>query len=85
MSLSTLLVLHPRHKLAYFKTAGWEDEWISAAEHIVRNELECSYADHGHTTNDSDNEGSADESLSEKVCYHYIFLHHQIIYLLLIP
>ena len=25
-------VLHPRHK--YFKTAGWEDEWVDAAEAI---------------------------------------------------
>ena len=23
-----LLVLHPRHKLQYFKNAGWQDEWI---------------------------------------------------------
>jgi hypothetical protein len=37
-------VLHPRHKLAYFKTAGWEDEWISAAENIVRAEFSRSYA-----------------------------------------
>lgn len=85
MSLSTLLMLHPQHKLVYFKTAGWEDEWISAAEHIVRNKFERSYADHGHTTNDLDNEGSGDKSLDEKVYYHYIFLHCQIIYLLLIP
>jgi hypothetical protein len=37
-------VLHPRHKLTYFKTAGWEDEWISAAENIVRAEFNRSYA-----------------------------------------
>ncbi|TDL16425.1 hypothetical protein BD410DRAFT_705554, partial [Rickenella mellea] len=25
------MVLHPRHKLNYFKSAGWEDGWIEAA------------------------------------------------------
>jgi len=38
-----LLVLHPRHKLNYFKTAGWEDEWIAKAEEIVRAEFDKSY------------------------------------------
>ena len=30
-----LLVLHPCHKLQYFKNAGWQDEWIERAEEIV--------------------------------------------------
>jgi len=34
------LVLHPRHKLQYFKTAGWEEDWIEAAEQIVRDEFD---------------------------------------------
>ncbi|KAG2082597.1 uncharacterized protein F5147DRAFT_553705, partial [Suillus discolor] len=25
------MVLHPHHKLAYFKSAGWEQEWIDTA------------------------------------------------------
>ncbi|KAG1889611.1 uncharacterized protein F5891DRAFT_906011, partial [Suillus fuscotomentosus] len=25
------MVLHPRHKLQYFKAAGWEDEWVTTA------------------------------------------------------
>lgn len=37
-------VLHPRHKLRYFRQAGWEDEWISAAEEIVRAEYDRTYA-----------------------------------------
>ena len=37
-------MLHPWHKLAYFKTAGWEDEWINAAENIVRAEFNHTYA-----------------------------------------
>jgi hypothetical protein len=30
------LVLHPRHKLAYFKKARWEHEWVETAESLVR-------------------------------------------------
>ena len=37
------LVLHPWHKLSYFKTAKWESEWIQVAKAIVRSEYECSY------------------------------------------
>jgi len=37
------LVLHPRHKLQYFKDIGWKDEWIKMARDIVRAEFECKY------------------------------------------
>jgi len=37
------VVLHPQHKLEYFKNAGWEQEWIDEAEKIVRAEFERSY------------------------------------------
>ena len=36
-------VLHPQHKLLYFKATKWEDDWIDAAERIVCAEFECSY------------------------------------------
>ena len=32
------------HKLAYFKKAGWEPDWIETAHEIVRNEYNRSYA-----------------------------------------
>lgn len=38
------VVLHPRHKLHYFKTAGWEDSWIKTAHAIVREEFDRTYA-----------------------------------------
>ena len=38
------MVLHPRHKLAYFKKAHWEPQWIQTAESLVHDEFECSYA-----------------------------------------
>jgi hypothetical protein len=37
------LVLHPRHKLQYFKDIGWEDDWIKTARDIVRAEFERKY------------------------------------------
>ncbi|KAF8227813.1 hypothetical protein L208DRAFT_1294730 [Tricholoma matsutake] len=30
-----VMVLHPCHKLNYFKTARWEDNWIEAARQLV--------------------------------------------------
>jgi len=38
-----LLVLHPHHKLQYFKNAGWQDEWIERAEEIVCTVFDLSY------------------------------------------
>jgi hypothetical protein len=37
------LVLHPRHKLSYFKAARWEDDWIQTAESLIHDEFERSY------------------------------------------
>jgi hypothetical protein len=36
-------VLHPRHKLAYFKTAGWKKDWIKTAKKIVCDRYESHY------------------------------------------
>jgi hypothetical protein len=36
-------VLHPHHKLKYFKKAGWEPDWITAAEEIMHPEFEHPY------------------------------------------
>ena len=38
------VVLHPRHKLQYFRSAGWEAEWIETARKIVRDEFDRTYA-----------------------------------------
>jgi len=37
------LVLHPHHKLHYFKMAGWEDSWIKTAHAIVCDEFDRTY------------------------------------------
>jgi len=61
-------VLHPQHKLAYFKNAGWEDEWIKTAEHIVCTEYECSYACKGDA---EDGEAMGDEGAANIVCHYH--------------
>ena len=38
-------VLHPSHKLKYFKMAEWSQEWIQMTEKIVRTEFDCAYQD----------------------------------------
>lgn len=42
--LDVRTVLHPRHKLEYFKTAVWEEDWVETAEGLVRDEFERSYS-----------------------------------------
>ncbi|KAG1835929.1 hypothetical protein DFJ58DRAFT_643416, partial [Suillus subalutaceus] len=37
------MVLHPRHKLAYFRHAKWEDDWVETAKTLVRETYEHSY------------------------------------------
>ncbi|KIK35165.1 hypothetical protein CY34DRAFT_96601 [Suillus luteus UH-Slu-Lm8-n1] len=39
------MVLHPRHKLSYFQSAGWQQDWIDTAEDLVRTEFKC-YVSH---------------------------------------
>ncbi|KAF8814220.1 hypothetical protein BYT27DRAFT_7082723 [Phlegmacium glaucopus] len=37
------MVLHPQHKLNYFKKAGWEEAWVERSEDLVHTEFERSY------------------------------------------
>ena len=65
--LTCLLVLHPHHKLNYFKKAKWDNEWIDMARQIVWDEFECSYKDCSAadlTTSNADH-----NSESKKVCF----------------
>ena len=50
------IVLHPRHKLSYFKQAGWPTEWINTAEDIVRTKFNRSYAVNNDTEDENDDE-----------------------------
>jgi hypothetical protein len=55
------LVLHPRHKLLYFRQAGWPTEWIRTAKEIVCAKFKRPYAidieevrEHGEAGNSED-------------------------------
>ncbi|KAG1904131.1 uncharacterized protein F5891DRAFT_977614 [Suillus fuscotomentosus] len=49
------MILHPRHKLAYFKRANWEQQWIDTAETLVRNAYElCLNADNSDPGEDEE-------------------------------
>ena len=39
------LVLHPCHKLHYFKKARWEDDWINTAQDIVQTDQTYAFMD----------------------------------------
>jgi len=49
-------VLHPRHKLHYFKKAGWQEDWIETARDIVRAEFDHTYAFMDVDVDDPDSE-----------------------------
>ena len=36
-------MLHPHHKLSYFRHAGWTNDWIATVKKLVRDEYDCSY------------------------------------------
>lgn len=42
-----LTVLHPRHKLQYFRDAGWQEDWIVTAETLLRNRFRTGYCTDG--------------------------------------
>lgn len=61
-------VLHPRHKLSYFRAQDWEDFWIETALNLVRDEYECSYASVGVNDDDgSDDNNNNGHSVSDPI------------------
>lgn len=71
--MCSILVLHPHHKLKYFKTAGWLDTWIETTENLVHDEFQRSYSSIARLDDKEDTDvdmESADKGQSTKVCYH---------------
>lgn len=58
------VVLHPCHKLAYFKHTKWEDNWVESAETLVRETYECSYSVVSPGDSETDEDGIAMEASS---------------------
>lgn len=51
-------MLHPRHKLAYFKRMNWEEDWIATAREIVLDEYKLRYnnGQTGRTSTDTEDD-----------------------------
>jgi hypothetical protein len=64
---SLLSVLHPHHKLSYFKNTKWEDEWIEATRQLVQDEFDLSYS-HNSTSQWSES--------SNRVCIACLYIFH---------
>ncbi|TFK60875.1 hypothetical protein BDN72DRAFT_494535 [Pluteus cervinus] len=58
------MVLHPRHKLNYFREHGWDDDWIKEAGRLFREDYAVNYAgededgDEGSTESEVEVEGN---------------------------
>ncbi|KAL1748219.1 hypothetical protein HDZ31DRAFT_30289 [Schizophyllum fasciatum] len=48
------IVLHPRHKLEYFKRAGWASDWVAEAERITRHAYDSHYVDRDVVRNEEE-------------------------------
>lgn len=58
-------MLHPRHKLEYFKRHKWEDAWIQAASDIVHDEFSRTYESIDGPDVDLDDDGNAEHNSNE--------------------
>ena len=61
-------VLHPRHKLQYFRKQGWEDAWVTAAEIITRTTWEDEYKN-VNTAGDEEADMDMQSAVSDSVRY----------------
>ena len=64
-------VLHPWHKLAYFRNAGWTTDWIQVAEDLIHEEYECYMAIEvlGEEAPDT---GSAEAGVDDQVSHQLV-------------
>lgn len=84
-STNLLLVLHPRLKLSYFKTAHWKDEWIKTTEKVVRNEFEHSYMTDALDDITVIDDVTPDSHQNLKACFHLYLVLYLLTYVLTSP
>lgn len=58
-------MLHPQHKLDYFRRAGWVPEWIETAEALVRDQFNETYKEQVPDVDDDDDDDTGNLSASE--------------------
>ncbi|KAJ8454957.1 hypothetical protein ONZ45_g19104 [Pleurotus djamor] len=61
------MILHPRHKLAYFQKAKWQSTWIQTAREIFLEEYESSYSSRDEFSEGDDAGEGLDSSKSKDV------------------
>ncbi|PBK65453.1 hypothetical protein ARMSODRAFT_891860 [Armillaria solidipes] len=62
------MILHPHHKLMYFREAGWPASWIDKAQDLVTNEFKNKYEGKALDVIEIDKaEGSSGENCTAKV------------------
>ena len=67
------LVLHPQHKLDYFRAAGWPSEWIETAEALARDKFDRTYKNIGlDNEDDLMSRESSESEAEEKVCTSHL-------------
>ena len=64
------VVLHPRHKLHYFKNARWPQEWIDTARDIVEAEFK-----RGYSSQDVGEDEMSDQEVCSLILLFYVVLH----------
>ena len=72
------VVLHPHHKLEYFKKAAWPASWCSTAKDLVRTTYELSYA---NRTDLIDASSSEDESGKDNMVSTQIYRRNMLLML----
>ncbi|KAJ3499225.1 hypothetical protein NLJ89_g10123 [Agrocybe chaxingu] len=61
------MILHPQHKLSYFKKVGWPQDWIDTAEQLLTDEYERSYRVEEVSDNSDDDGGPRAETSAESL------------------
>ncbi|KAG6905926.1 hypothetical protein DXG01_016909 [Tephrocybe rancida] len=59
------MILHPRHKVTYFKNAGWQINWINSAHELVQDEFSRTYADFKGAVSDPELDQGIEDSDDE--------------------
>ncbi|KAG9310634.1 hypothetical protein JVU11DRAFT_9206 [Chiua virens] len=68
MFLNNIIVLHPQHKLNYFRLAKWKEDWIQTAEKLVCELYKSTYAMVEECAHDSDIQVTESPMVSTTMC-----------------
>ena len=67
-------VLHPHHKLAYFRKLKWSSDWVDLAEALVCEEFERNYTAIFEDVEEGEDENDDEVSPKPKVSYFHLYL-----------